>query len=71
MNVYYVTQVFKQGINIKCLFPNYILELRKTKLFQVYLGEWVKIEFVIENHVYLSVGHLLSWFSSAILVHII
>ena len=43
----------------------------KTKLFQVYLGEWVKIEFVIENHVYLSVGHLLSWFSSAILVHII
>ena len=53
MKVYYVTQVYKQGINIKTMCSNYILEFRNTKshLLQVYLGAWVKIEIVIENHV--------------------
>ena len=27
MRVYYVTQVFKQGINIKTMCPNYTLDL--------------------------------------------
>ena len=51
MKVYYVTQVFKQGINIKTMCPNYIhvLDLRNTQL-QVYLGIWVKIKIVIEIH---------------------
>jgi len=59
MKVYYVTQVLKQGINIKTNCPNYILELRNTKphLLQVYLGGWAKIETVIENHVCLIVVH--------------
>ena len=39
MKVYYVTQVLKQGINIK----------KKSHLLQVHLGAWVKIEIVIEN----------------------
>jgi len=30
MTVYYVTKVLKQGINIKTICPNYILQLRKT-----------------------------------------
>jgi len=48
MKVYYVTQVFKQGIN------NYINEFRITKslLLQVYLGAWAKLETVNENHVF-------------------
>ena len=48
MKVYYVTQVFKQGINIKTMYPNYKLEFRNTQLhlLQVYLGYWVKIEIV-------------------------
>jgi len=29
MNVYYVTHVLKQGINIKTMCPDYILEFRK------------------------------------------
>jgi len=39
MKVYYVTQVLKQGINIKTMCPNYILELRNTNshLLRVYL----------------------------------
>jgi len=51
MKVYYVTQVFKQSINIKTMCPNYIhvLDLRNTQL-QVYLGIWVKIKIVIEIH---------------------
>jgi len=32
MNVYYVTQVLKQGISIKAMCPNFILEFRNTKL---------------------------------------
>ena len=32
MNVYYVTQVLKQGISIKAMYPNFILEFRNTKL---------------------------------------
>jgi len=38
--------LLKQGINIKTVRPNYILELRnmKSQLLQVYLGPWVKIE---------------------------
>jgi len=53
MKVYYVTQVLKQGINIKTMWLNYILEFRNTQshLLQVYLGAWVKIEIVIEKHV--------------------
>jgi len=31
MNVYYVTQVLKQGINIKTTSHNYKLEFRNTK----------------------------------------
>jgi len=57
MKVFYVTQVLKQGINIKSMCPDYIctciLELRNTNSNsnQVYLGAWAKIEIVIENHV--------------------
>jgi len=47
MKVDYVTQVVKQGIKIKRICPNYILELH---LYQVYIGEWAEIEIVIENH---------------------
>ena len=52
MKVYYVTQVLKQSINTKMMCPNYI-EFRNIKfhLLQVYLGAWVKIQIVIENHV--------------------
>ena len=50
--VYNVTQVLKQGINIKMMCPNYmyILEFRNTNshLLQVYLGAWAKIETVIK-----------------------
>ena len=44
MRVYFVTQLLKQGINIKIMCPNYILELRnrKSHLLQVYLGAWAK-----------------------------
>ena len=31
MKVYHVTQVLKQGRNIKTMCPNYILEFRNTK----------------------------------------
>jgi len=31
MKVYYVTQVLKQGINIKTMCPNYVLDFRNTK----------------------------------------
>jgi len=31
MKVFYVTQVLKQGINIKTMCPNYIFEFRNTK----------------------------------------
>jgi len=31
IKVYYVTQVLKQGINIKTMCPNYILEFKNTK----------------------------------------
>jgi len=43
MKLYYVTQVLRQGINIKAMCPNYILEFRNTNshLLQVYLGVWV------------------------------
>ena len=53
MTVHYITQVLKQGTNIKMICPNYILEFRNTKsyLLQVYLGTRVKIVIVIENHV--------------------
>jgi len=53
MQVYYITQVLKQGIYIKIMFPNHILEFRNTNshLLQVYLGAWVKIEIVVVNHV--------------------
>jgi len=52
IKVYYVTQVLKQGINIQTMCPNYILFRNTTSyLLQVYLGAWVKIETVIENHV--------------------
>jgi len=43
-------KVLKQGINIKTTWPSYILEFRNTNL-QVYLGDWVKKETVIEKHV--------------------
>jgi len=34
--------------------PNYILEFRnpQSHLLHVYLGEWVNIEIVIENHIF-------------------
>ena len=52
MKVYYVTQVLKQGINIKAMCSNYILKFRKTKIaFIVSLSRsvgqdraWAKIE---------------------------
>jgi len=49
MKVYYVTQVLKQGMNIKMMCHNYILEFRDKKLLllHVNLGRWVKIEIVI------------------------
>jgi len=49
--VHYVTQVLKQGNNIKMMCLNYILQFRNTKshLFQVYLGTLANIETVIEN----------------------
>ena len=52
MKVYYVTNVLKQGIDIKTMCPDYIFEFRNTNsyLLQVYLGAWVKIEIVIEHH---------------------
>jgi len=61
MNAYYVTQVLKQGINIKTTCRNYILELRnpKSHLLQVYLGAWVKIENVIENPICYEMSLLL------------
>ena len=53
MKVCYVIQDLKQSINIKTMCVNYILEFRNiiSHLLQVYLGVWVKIETVIENHV--------------------
>jgi len=40
MKVYYVTQVLKEGTNIKTMCPNYNLEFRnmKSHILQVYLG---------------------------------
>ena len=51
MKVYYVTQVLKQGTNIKTMRPKYILKFRNTKshVLPVYLGAWVKIETVIQH----------------------
>jgi len=45
MKVYYVTQVFKKGINVKTKCPNYILLFHNTTshLLQVYLGAWAKL----------------------------
>ena len=53
IKVYYVTQMLKQGTNIKTTCPYYILKFRNTKsrLLLGYLGAWVKIEIVLENHV--------------------
>jgi len=44
MKVYYATQVFKQGINIKTMYPNYIHKFRnmKSHLLQVYVGVWAR-----------------------------
>ena len=38
MKIYIVTQVLKQGINTKKMYPNYMPEFRNTKsyLLQVY-----------------------------------
>ena len=46
MNVYYVTQVLKQGNNTETMRTNNILEFRNTKLhlLEVYLGSLVKID---------------------------
>jgi len=47
MKVYYVTQVVKQGINIKrTMCPNYIIEFRNNTSQIVYLGAWTNIEIV-------------------------
>ena len=48
-----VCSVSKQCINIKTMCPKYILEIRNTLSHSLYfyLGAWVKIETVIENHV--------------------
>jgi len=53
MKVSNVTQILKQGINIKMMCPNYILQFRNTTshLLRVYLCARAKIETVIENHV--------------------
>ena len=53
MKVFYVTQMLKQGNNIKTNCPNYILKFKNMNslLLEVYLGARVKIETVIENHV--------------------
>jgi len=52
MKVFYVTQVLKQGTNIKTTCPYYILKFRNTKshLLTGYLGAWVKIVIVSDNH---------------------
>jgi len=49
MNVYDVTQVLKQCINIKMVCPSYIREYRNTKfhLFQVYLERIIKCKVVV------------------------
>jgi len=46
--------MLKQYINIKTMSPNYIRESRNktSNVVQVYLGAWVKIEIVIEIHVW-------------------
>ena len=46
--------MLKQCINIKTMCPNYIRVSRNTTSYvlQVYLGAWVKIEIVIEIHVW-------------------
>jgi len=53
VKVYYITQVLKQGMNIKINCPKYILKFRNTKshLLQVYLVSLAKKENVIENQV--------------------
>ena len=65
----YITQVLKQGININTMCPNKTLEFRNTQshLLQVYLGAWVKIGIVIENHVCQIVGHCYYSFQAYIL----
>jgi len=50
INVFYVTLVLKQGININTMCPNYIFEFINTKS-HLLQGAWVKIEIIIENHV--------------------
>ena len=49
MRVFYVTQVLKQGINIKTMCPNCILKCRNTNshLLQVYLDVKANNETVI------------------------
>ena len=66
--------MFKQGINIKTICANYILEFRNTQshLFQIH--QWVKIEIVFENHACKIVGHfyfLIQALSKYILVNAI
>jgi len=53
MKAYYVTHALKQGFSIKLMCHNYILEFRNlnSHLLKVYIGAWVKLEIVIENHV--------------------
>ena len=51
MKGYHVTQVLKQGINIKTMCPNYVLKYTNSHLLQVYLGACVKIESVVQNRV--------------------
>ena len=53
MKVFYVTQMLKQGNNIKTNCPNYILKFKNMNslLLEVYLGAQAKIETVIVNHV--------------------
>ena len=37
LNFSYATQVLKQGINIKTICPNYILEFRNTNSYLLYV----------------------------------
>jgi len=44
MKVYYVTQVLKQGINIKTKLPYYILEYRNMYMYSLFLTTYLNLE---------------------------
>jgi len=61
MKVYYVSEVLKQGTNIKTMYPNYIFEFKNTNshLLHVYPDTWTKIETVTAKSSLLNCWSLL------------